>query len=44
LPQLFAHLGIERAKGLVEQQDARLDRERTGERDALPLAPDNWLG
>ena len=33
-----AHLGVERAEGLVEQQDARLDGERAGERDALALA------
>ena len=36
--QLFPHLRIERAEGLVEQQDARLDRERAGQRDALALA------
>ena len=38
LPQLLAHLGVERAERLVEQQDARLDRERAGQRDALALA------
>ncbi len=43
-PQLLAHLGIERAEGLVEQKDARLDGERTRERHALTLPPDNWLG
>ena len=37
-PQLLAHLGVERAEGFVEQQHARLDRERTGQRDALALA------
>ncbi len=36
--QLLAHLGVERAEGLVEQQDARLDRERARERNALALA------
>ena len=37
-PQLLAHLGVERAEGLVEQQHARLDGERAGQRDALALA------
>ena len=37
-PQLLAHLGVERAERLVEQQNARLDGERTRERDALALA------
>ena len=36
--QLLAHGGVERAEGLVEQQHARLDRERAGERHALALA------
>ena len=36
--QLRAHLGVERAERLVEQQDARLDGERAGERHALALA------
>ena len=36
--QLAAHLGVERAERLVEQQHARLDRQRPGERDALALA------
>ena len=44
LPQLLPHLRIERAKRLVEQQDARLDRERAGERDALPLAAGQLAG
>ena len=35
--QLLAHLGIERAERLVEQQHARLDRQRPRERDALTL-------
>jgi hypothetical protein len=36
--QLLAHLGVERAEGLVEQQHARLHRQRAGQRDALALA------
>ena len=36
--QLLAHLGIERAERLVEQQHARADGERARERDALALA------
>ena len=38
LAQLRAHLRVERAERLVEQQHARLDRERAGERHALALA------
>ena len=37
LPQLLAHLGVERAERLVEQQHLRLDRERPRQRDALTL-------
>ena len=36
--QLLAHGRVERAERLVEQQHARLDRERAGERHALALA------
>src|SRR4051794_37952364 len=36
--QLLADAGVERAERLVEQQHARLDRERTGERHPLALA------
>jgi hypothetical protein len=36
--QLLAHARVERAERLVEQQHARLHRERTRERDALALA------
>ena len=36
--QLGADLGVERAERLVEQQHARLDRQRAGERHALALA------
>ncbi len=36
--QLLADLGVERAERLVEQQHARLDGERAGQRHALPLA------
>ena len=38
LPQFLAHLGVERAERLVEQQDARLDRQRPCQRNALALA------
>ena len=38
LAQLLAHLGVERAERLVEQQHLRLGRERPRQRDALPLA------
>ena len=38
LAQLRADLRVERAERLVEQQHARLDRERAGERHALALA------
>ena len=37
-PQVLPDLGVERAERLVEQQDARLDRERAGERHPLALA------
>ena len=36
--QLFAHLGVERAEGLVEQQNLGLDRQRAGQRNPLTLA------
>jgi hypothetical protein len=36
--QFLAHLGVERAERLVEQQHARLDGQRAGQRHALPLA------
>src|SRR5712691_1013707 len=35
LAQLHAHLRVERRERLVEQQHARLDRERARQRDAL---------
>ena len=38
LAKLETHPGVERAEGLVEKQDARLDGERARERHALPLA------
>ena len=44
LPQLHAHLGVERRQRLVEQQHARLDRERPRQRDALLLPPESWCG
>ncbi len=37
-PQLLAHLGVERAEGLVEQQYLGLHRQRAGQCDALALA------
>ena len=36
--QFLAHLGVERAEGLVQQQDLGFDRQRTGKGDALALA------
>ena len=36
--QLLAHLGVERAERLVEEQHLRVDRERPGKAHALPLA------
>ena len=36
--QLLAHLGVERAERLVEQQHLGLDGQRAGQRDALALA------
>ncbi len=38
LPQFLTHLRIERAERLVQQQHARLRRERPRQRDALALA------
>ena len=36
--QFLAHLGVERAERFVEQQHARLDRQRARQGDALALA------
>jgi hypothetical protein len=36
--QLLAHLGVQRAKGLVEQQHLGLHRQRAGQGNALALA------
>jgi hypothetical protein len=36
--QLLAHLGVQRAEGLVQQQHLGLDRQRAGQGDALALA------
>jgi hypothetical protein len=36
-PQVLADLGVERAERFIEQENARLDGERAGERDPLPL-------
>ena len=37
-PKVAAHLGIQRAKGLVKQKQTRLDGKRAGEGNALALA------
>ena len=37
LPQLLAHLGVEGAEGLVEQQHLGLGGQGAGQGDALPL-------
>ena len=37
-PQALPHLGVQRAKRLVEQQHLGFDRERPGQRHPLPLA------
>ena len=42
--QFLAHLGVERAERLVEQQHARLDRERARQRHALALAAGELAG
>ena len=42
--QVLAHLRVERAERLVEQQHPRLDRERAGERHALALAARELVG
>jgi hypothetical protein len=42
-PERLAHLRVERAEGLVQQQQLRLDRERARERHALAL-PARELG
>ena len=38
MPHLGLRVRVERRERLVEEQHARVARERTGERDALPLA------
>ena len=43
LAELLADLRVEGAEGLVEEEDARFDRERAGERDALALAAGELL-
>jgi electron transfer flavoprotein alpha subunit len=43
-PQFLAHLGVERAERLVEQQHLGLDRQRAGQRDALALAAGELCG
>jgi hypothetical protein len=42
--KLLAHLRIERAKWLVEQQHLRIDRKSAGERHPLRWPPLSWLG
>jgi hypothetical protein len=39
--EFLAHLGIERAKGFIEQQHARFHRQRPRQGDALPLPPES---
>lgn len=39
-----AHGGVQSAKGLVQQQQARLRGQRSGERHALPLSPRQLRG
>src|SRR6185437_9269413 len=38
LPQLLAHLGVERAERFVKQQNTRFDRKGAGERNTLTLS------
>ena len=38
LPQLLAYLGVKRAERLIEQQHARLRRQRPRQGHALPLS------
>ena len=42
--QVLAHLGVERAERLVEQQHARLDRQGAGQGHALALAAGQLVG
>ncbi len=42
--QLFAHLGIECAERLVEQQHLRIDRQRPGQRHPLSLPTGELIG
>ena len=44
LPQIGAHLGVERAEGLVEQQHLRVDGEGPGQRHPLTLATGELRG
>ena len=44
LAELLANLRVESTEGLVEEEDARLDREGAGEGDALALAAGELLG
>ena len=42
--QFLAHLGVQRAERLVQQQHARLDRQRAGQGHALALAARQLAG
>ena len=42
--QVFPHAGVERAERLVQQQHARLDRQRPRQRHALPLTAGELRG
>ena len=42
--QFFAHFGIERAEGFVEQEEFGFDGEGAGEGDALALAAGELVG
>jgi hypothetical protein len=42
--QILAHLGVERAEGLVEKQDARLDGEARASATRWRWPPESWLG
>jgi len=41
---VLAQLAVERAEGLVEEEDGRIEYERARQCDALLLPPLSWLG
>ncbi len=43
-PQFMAHLAVQRPEGFVQQEHIGIDGQRTGERDALSLAPGQLCG